>query len=160
MLIPSLENEYIYAKLTIVIVIRKGPMNLTNTMFSKKLANDAFDDTNLSHFFYTFFHLVTSKYRRWNVFGDVFRILHVRIMSFYVSDELRRTLSTLPEKLRGLLWVRPFLTLHSEAEMFRTSLEIRIRWINNNKMNTQISLWNQTSYWKILNSFNSIFLRS
>ena len=64
MLIPSLENEYIYAKLTIVIVIRKGPMNLTNTMFSKKLANDAFDDTNLSHFFYTFFHLVTSKYRR------------------------------------------------------------------------------------------------
>ena len=56
MLIPSLENEYIYAKLTIVIVIRKGPMNLTNTMFSKKLANDAFDDTNLSHFFLHFFH--------------------------------------------------------------------------------------------------------
>ena len=111
--------------------------------------------TRICPIFYTFFHLVTSKYRRWNVFGDVFRILHVRIMSFYVSDELRRTLSTLPEKLRGLLWVRPFLTLHSEAEMFRTSLEIRIRWMN--KMNNQINLWNQTTYWKILNSFNSIF---
>ena len=36
MLIPSLENEYIYAKLTIVIVIRKRPMNLENTMFFKK----------------------------------------------------------------------------------------------------------------------------